>query len=31
MEVYMDDIVTTSVQEIDHVKNIKETSKILRH
>jgi len=31
MEVYVDDMITKSVKEIDHVTDLKETFKVLRH
>ena len=31
MEVYVDDMVTKSVKEIDHVSDLEETVKVLRH
>jgi len=31
MEVYLDDMITKSVKEINHVKDLEETFKILRH
>jgi len=31
MKVYVDDMITKSVKEIDHVMDLEETFKILRH